>query len=468
MRRKQLGVSLLLVGVMLILIIGSIIAFLALFGTGHGVASTASTTARLVASQAALEQFASQAGRLPCPTNPTLDTGDEDRSAGTCNFPQGTLPWHTIGLRHDDGLDAWGWKISYRVYSVPVGGLTQDNGASMVQCDTVVNPTWDPNVDANGLCRTLNGWHTKDTDFLVGKGLTLTDFGSTHTDVAYVLISHGPSGLGGYTSAGVQQAMPNNADEVANTSTTGPFIARAAAMVNPLTTVNYANNDPAHFDDIIAYRELADFVSKSNLGARDWPDPPGGAGALASVVANNATVAAAVGQTSVSNGDLGRSQAIFNNASASVTANGTSEDLTFNNTLNTTDGIGGGGSGSTLSSAQSEVLHIALNLDAQSFAITVNGLGCRQAAGSCVDSDSVLFTFFENGSQVATATKFACNPGSGLASFSIDPMVTFNSVDIAPQPSVPLAVPTAIYVSEFDTCVSTCTTTLDTPANHCP
>src|SRR6185503_11825319 len=149
----------------------------------------------------------------PCPAKGSVDTGDEDATGPsfTCNSPTGTLPWRAIGLAHDGQFDAWGWKISYRVYTGAGGSLTQPNGASMALC-TTDHSAASAGVGAGGICQVAAGEvHTWDTDYLLGKGLTVNDFGAApRTDAAYVLISHGVSGLGAYTSAGQQKAAPVN------------------------------------------------------------------------------------------------------------------------------------------------------------------------------------------------------------------------------------------------------------------
>jgi hypothetical protein len=194
----------------------------------------------------------------------------------TCTYPQGTLPWQSLGLRSDEAFDPWGWKISYSVYTGNAGSLTQDNGASMVLCD----PSQGDNttgVDADnggGLCKnnkqTAPGATSDDpqNSFLGGKGFTVTDFGNSKTGVAYVLVSHGPSGYGAYTAANVQVALPTNPNELANISAAGPFIAASAssATVSP--------DDPAHFDDVIAYATISDLVWKAGRGARCWNSSP--------------------------------------------------------------------------------------------------------------------------------------------------------------------------------------------------
>jgi type II secretory pathway pseudopilin PulG len=214
--------------------------------------------------------FATELGRLPCPANPTLDTGGEERNVATstCDYPLGTLPWKALGMRREDAYDTWGWKISYRVYQGSAGTLTQPGGVSMVDCDPTEAEGTDP---ANGLCKstqkTIPGQFAdaEGTSFLGRKGFTVNDFGTTRTGVAYVLISHGSSGYGGYTSAGTQLTAPTNTNEVANTSAAGDFVATSPSASS------VAPDDAAHFDDVITYATIADVISKAGRSARVWP-----------------------------------------------------------------------------------------------------------------------------------------------------------------------------------------------------
>src|SRR5262249_30994955 len=152
-------------------------------------------------------------------------------TAGDCDTPAGTIPWRTIGLSRERALDAWGRKISYRVYrgtATGVGSLVQARGASMADCDTIeATPT---DVDpGTGLCKPVDpadtnpaSRSTSPAQFLAGKGLKLQYFGrdlSPENDhVAYVLISHGATGQGGYTSAGIQLDNPTSTEEQGNLS----------------------------------------------------------------------------------------------------------------------------------------------------------------------------------------------------------------------------------------------------------
>jgi type II secretory pathway pseudopilin PulG len=241
-----------------------------------GRSSAARVTVNFTRAHAALLGYVAQMGRLPCPAVPTSSAGTEDRNAGNskCNSAQGTLPWRTIGLSNEFAIDPWGRKISYRVYTGNAGTLTQDEGVSLVQCSTTDNQgTTNVSGGGNegGICKSNNktkvGSYSDaaEVSFLGSKGLTVADYGVTQVGVAYVLICHGATGYGGYTSTGIAMTAPSNASEIANTTATGPFVAAAASG----PTIGAA--DASHFDDLISYVFLKDLIVKAGRNARNWP-----------------------------------------------------------------------------------------------------------------------------------------------------------------------------------------------------
>src|SRR5258706_10132553 len=142
MFRVQRGVSILFVAVVLIIVAAASLAFLALTRTSAGIDRSNETASHLAKISNSLEQFASASERLPCPANPALDTGDAEPNVASaaCNFATtGTVPSRTLGLPREDPFDAWGWKISYRVYQGATG-LTQAGGASKGHCDKIGHP----------------------------------------------------------------------------------------------------------------------------------------------------------------------------------------------------------------------------------------------------------------------------------------------------------------------------------------
>src|SRR3954470_18073191 len=164
MRTRQHGAGGLLIAVVLVLLAVMLLAARILARRDDASEDRKQTQASLARAGDALDQYVAAGGaaaRLPCPADPTTDTGLEAvASIKTCSFPGGTLPWRTIGLRRDDAYDAWGRKLSYRVYSDngSKGSLVQPGGPSLVNC--YPDSTVGGGTDANGLC---NADHTTST-----------------------------------------------------------------------------------------------------------------------------------------------------------------------------------------------------------------------------------------------------------------------------------------------------------------
>jgi hypothetical protein len=431
------------------------------------------TMTSLKTAAAALEQFAGASGRLPCPADPSQDLGLASPAGASqnCDFTQGTLPWATIGMRRDDAYDAWGWKISYRVYSNTNGSLTQANGASMVNCDTVQALNAQP-VDGNGLCPVAHD--TLDTAFLAGKGLTVVDFGTTINGAsptggaAYVLISHGASGLGAWTAAGVQKDNPKSTEEKNNMKDTGPFTLMAASGPEVPPT------DNSHYDDILFYRTVLDLAKRANLAARDWPDD-----VMSDVAFNQSNVQAALGGANPNGngGDTGQTSLVFTPSGQLATTvtgftSGGAADISY--TGGSTPGIGVASGGSNnLSSTGGEGLGFLLSQPAGQFAVTLNNFGIQLA----LYKEQAQFKFYDaNGNLVATIVKQGCRADgtNTLASFTINPGVAFTRVEIRPQDTTSvlgISFPSSLIVSEVAACLSTaasCKTQLDTVTNECP
>jgi hypothetical protein len=460
----QEGISLIFIAIILAAVMLLFFAMLAFFRSSSETQGSKSTATSFAAIQAALEQFASTTGRLPCPANPALSTGDPDPNAANviCNSAAGSVPWHALGLRSEDALDPWGGKISYRVYSGVAGSLTQNFGASMVLCDTAVDAGSKAALDANKLCQEAAGWHSDQADFLTGKGLAITDFGAAQTGVAFILISHGPSGLGSYASMGAARGAPTNAAELGNTQAAGPFTAQAASgpAIGP--------NDANHFDDVVLYEKIADLARRANIAARDWPDPLPPPGGPANVKLDAPTLTAALG-FAPGFGDLGQQTIAFTNATVTGFDSGGDQNLAFGQQAGNVGLGGAGGSGNGLSATGGEGVRIVFNQDARRFAVTLNAFN---VAGFF--AEQVELKFFNGASVVATLTKQACHSGSGLASFaSVDPGADFDKIEIRALNTTAVAgfsLASSFYLSEFKTCATgvACHTSLETAGNLCP
>ncbi len=465
---RQRGASGIFIFVLLLLAMLVLIAMLTLSRTSSNVDAQNQTIASLQAASAALEQFAGASRRLPCPANPAVDDGVELPAVptGNCDFRTGTLPWRTIGMRRDDAYDAWGWKISYRVYSDVNGSMTQAGGASMVDCDTVQALNQLP-VDGNGLCQVVGTQRdTPDFAFIAGKGLTVTDFGTAYDGTkpsggaAYVLISHGFTGLGAYTAAGTQRDAPKSTEEKNNLKATGPFVAIAAS--DP-TVAPDANN---HYDDILLYRTVADLAKRANLAARDWQDDP----VTSSVAFNQATVSAALGGADPRNngGDTGQSTIAFSFMTVSGFDASGAQDISFTSgVFGNPDAIGvvGGGS-NNLTSTGGEGLRFDLAGDSRQLSASLS---------TFTGSDRAEVRFYELNrttnvaTLVGTVNRTACG-FAGISSFTIDPGATFNRVEIRPIAHLFSGFASSFRVEEIRTCIVgvPCRTTLYPFGDQCP
>ena len=192
------------------------------------------TQARMERIRAALLAFAATQGRLPCPSDGALDEGlaVPPTAVDDCTNRDGTVPWVSLGLQSHDALDGWGQKISYRV---PDGfnGLTRPSGVGSVG----------------------------------SMGLNVNDGATLLVNQAWVLISHGASGLGAWRVAAPRMAMPGaGGNEWSNTQAPPVnYFRREDAVVNAGTGNDYASNDVAHFDDVLLFESIAALEKQSSL-----------------------------------------------------------------------------------------------------------------------------------------------------------------------------------------------------------
>ena len=451
--------------VVLVLIMVALIASYALSRLNASTEERTSTQARLARAQDALEQFVSGTHRLPCPANPAVDTGEEvQASSTTCTHGEGTIPWKTIGMRREEAFDGWGRKLSYRVYTNSGNGsLTQPEGASMVNCDTVETS---PALGTNGVCNNpLNAPTRRDTtpaQFLAGKGFSLNDMGTAYSDVAYVILSHGVSGNGGYSASGIRRDMPTG-DERNNTRENGSFTIKAFSEPDVSPTAG------THFDDLLVYRRLEYMIKRAKLTARDWPETYS-----TSQLFNAATVSTAVGSTVSSGQSLGTT-VDFGRVTVSGFTGGTATDVNYVETTSggvTTGAIGVAGSSTLMSSATGEFLRLDFDDKARKFAVTLTNFGTFFTF-----VEKAEFRFYLSGSQVGAAQVMSgCAADGGLASFSITPTGDYDRVEIQPNASVSPVFGSFIsqfLVAEVKACSSTestCTTSLavSNPASVCP
>ena len=476
---RQRGASTLLILLIMVLLLVAFFAAYTLSRVGSGGDERNETLRRLSVGAAALERYAGANGRLPCPADGAANTGLEkvdDFDPTKCKFGDtGTLPWLTLGLNSDAGLDAWGRKISYRVYTGNAGSLTQAGGINMVECDLV-----DPAIPAapktaTGLCVPNANPLLRSTTaatFLAGKGLKVDDYGTNRADVAYVLISHGATGGGAWTLAGAMLPLPDG-DELKNTQADN-FVARA------FSDPDDADKPNRHFDDLLAFATIPQVVKRAGLEARDWPEPPPPPPPPTIAVSfDRPTLAAALG----SNPGADTGQSSINLTYVTVSAldsSGNAQDVSFVGS-GPNQGIGGINNGGDLSSGvggPDETLRIDLVDHRRKFAFALDGFGYQSTFfGLPIWFERVEVRFYDVSGATATlrstVTKVGCHADGGMATFSIDAGADFNRVELTPLEATWFSTTNAssFLLSEVAVCdatVTICQTAAQTAANECP
>lgn len=175
----EMSITLLIVGILLTGLIMTLSA-------QQDATREAETRRQLAQAREALYGFAMVNGRLPCPADPTLPSGAANAGraraftpAGCTGGQAGVLPWSELGLAE---TDPYGNRITYRVTaefsrSTPALTLTSA-GDNVVQSTLGTNPPLASALPA-------------------------------------VLVSHGPNGVGAWSSSGVQ-SLPAAGDEAEN------------------------------------------------------------------------------------------------------------------------------------------------------------------------------------------------------------------------------------------------------------
>jgi hypothetical protein len=399
-RERQQGLSALFIAVVLILAGVGIMALVMLSGIASSNVRAAELDRIFARIDDALRQYVAVNGRLPCPADPRVNDGGAEPpvASPTCTFPGavpgGTIPWRSIGLSASDATDPWGNKISYRVYTAPTGALTQPGGASLVDC--AISPFPAAGTTPSGTCRATH--NTSRDQFISGKGLVVDDNGVPVNDAAYVLVSHGPTGYGAFTSSGVAKSAPLNAQEQANLLASGPFTAKAAS---PPGT---APGSTGHFDDVLQYARVQDLIQHAGRDAREWP---------VGAIFNAQTIATALGVGTVTPGDLGTTSINFGTVTATTTSG---NNLSLISDATSGQGFGSSGIfGGYLNNFENNSINFQFNQDATKLAVTLGDFGTYSGFAERAQ------LIFRDGAGVTlgSVTASACNPDGGIASYAI-------------------------------------------------
>ena len=150
--------------------------------------------------QGALAGFAIANGRLPCPADPAIATGQAGAGAErtppcTNSNSTGVLPWATLGV---DETDAWGNRYTYRVSSDFADAI----GSATYGC----TPGTVPTLSTFALCSS----GTLDVLSAAPAGTSVA------IDVPAVIVSHGKNAAGAHTLQGMQLPASGDADEQEN------------------------------------------------------------------------------------------------------------------------------------------------------------------------------------------------------------------------------------------------------------
>ncbi|HYC36517.1 MAG TPA: type II secretion system protein [Usitatibacter sp.] len=278
-RRASRGFTLIEITVVLV-IIAIFLAMAAVMFRGVAAAQKRSITGtRMATVDAALVQFVQLNKRLPCPANGTIawngvNPGVEVIAAGVCtgNQANGVVPWVTLGLTESDATDGWERRLTYRVDE----DLVETGAMDMSWCDPA--GTGAAAGATNELCNTACtnsalGNCTSPVNFLTagagGKGLRVQSITGTalmappNTGAAYVLISHGESGGGGYLNTGVlfTSTTIDGTEEQLNYAN---LVLRAYYVDDALTDLAGAS----HFDDLVSRPSVLALAAKAGLGPR--------------------------------------------------------------------------------------------------------------------------------------------------------------------------------------------------------
>ena len=218
------------------------------------------TKERMVVIQKALETFVHTYKRLPCPANLALTSADPNHGNSICTSTSGTsigskssadvsastmrygaVPVRSLGLNIELMVDGFGNKFSYIIPA--------DNSTKSVSNTTLANS---PNTGFEG---SYFGDVTADNTNIpnVRETLSANSPGTImNGKVAYVLISHGPNGLGAVNANAVTQnnILGATTDEVSNYW--------VAAYDNDFVAISRDSG----FDDILVYDDRENIIRK--------------------------------------------------------------------------------------------------------------------------------------------------------------------------------------------------------------
>ncbi|HLX22544.1 MAG TPA: type II secretion system protein [Usitatibacter sp.] len=273
-----------LVEILVVLIILAVVITMAAAVT-RGIAASQQqtlTVTRLATVDAAIVQFVAAQKRMPCPADGTLQSSDNNAGleAAGCNQTNGVVPWRSLGLTEQDATDGWYRRFTFRTDPQ----LVVAGGMDMSFCDPVGGAVAVAGACNTGCASSSLGSCTPPVNFLRGKGLevhALPSAGAPNgvvvmdpaaspsianpTGAAYVTISAGATGGGGYLNSGqlAVSSASDSAPELLNYASNSIQLSSAGAYY-----VDDSISTNPHFDDLISRPSVYTVISKAALGPR--------------------------------------------------------------------------------------------------------------------------------------------------------------------------------------------------------
>jgi prepilin-type N-terminal cleavage/methylation domain-containing protein len=301
---RQKGFTLIEMAIVLV-IVGLLVGG-GLAAIGPALEQTRSTTTKVNMDQAesALLLYVIRNNRLPCPADGSLPNTDSNyglekslsgSSPAICDtsvvaIDHSVLPWKTLGIDEQYSLDGWNRRLSY----IPAGGQTApglyslvDNGTPVgclyrnVTGATVRNNYCD--INAQGLTPSfpygnyIAVYATSTQSPFYGNELTLPNPSGNAAQAtvsgyggraAYVLISHGKSGLYGWNKGGVQVADPLGTGNTSLKSLNSTGTAGTSGNLGFIQgTPQGQAGSSILFDDYVRWRSAAMLIQLCGSGA---------------------------------------------------------------------------------------------------------------------------------------------------------------------------------------------------------
>ena len=267
--------------VVVLLIFGFVLAMAAAVTRGILASQNRSlTTSRMAGVDSALMQFVQQQKRLPCPADGSLDSSNNNAGAEggrnaatgcTGNLQNGVVPWRALAISENDATDGWGRRLTYRLDPT----LGADGGMDMSWCDPAGTGGLVGGKCSTTCTSTSPGNCTPPATFLANKGLTVKTVAgvvvmdptaAVPTGAAYVVISAGETGGGGYLNSGTLGASTvTDGNEELKNYASQPYVVGVTYYLDDSTNTT---SGATHFDDVVSRPSVLSLANKASVGPR--------------------------------------------------------------------------------------------------------------------------------------------------------------------------------------------------------